>query len=312
MSIKISVILPVYNAGDYIQETVQSVLNQTLPAHEIVLVDDGSTDNSLEICQQLANRFQHIQLHTQENAGPSVTRNRAVSYAKNDWVCFLDADDLFHPQRLELAAAFVDNETDAVICEFSRFTNNALPEMDTLHVENIQLLNPEQSQLAVLQFGYGLPRMMMRRNVYLDSGGLDENLVNNEDHELHFRMLTQRVKFKKTNAVLYYYRHHSGGSRLANNPKKIEYVYRALDKMKNQISMLPIELQDFAKQLIANRIASNALSQARIGNAEYKKHLAEAKRLSNNLKPYKKEWHNKLSATLGYGNLEELMGKFSR
>lgn len=307
---KISIVIPVYNASAYIATTVESCLNQTLPPAEIILVNDGSTDNSLEIMQQLAGNNAQLKVYDQKNAGPSVTRNRGVGYATSDWVCFVDADDLLHPQRLEIGNAFAKDDIDAVICEFKRFDHPTIPTFDKINISQVQFLNEEETNHSVLQFGYGLPRMLMKKQVYQNSGGLDVNLVNNEDHELHFRMLTQGVKFKKIDAPLYFYRQHKGASRLSNQQSKLNYIYQALDKQIALIPLLPENLQAHAKRNLANRVASNALKQARMGDATYKAHLIKAKKLNRDLKPYKKAYLNTLSGLLGYGTMETLVGKY--
>lgn len=304
----VSIVIPVYNAQKYIEDTLHSILNQTLPAQEIILINDGSQDSSWKILQQFAKHHCQLKIFNQENAGPSITRNRGVEYATSEWICFVDADDLLHPQRLEIASKFTQG-VDAVICDFERFKNNEKLTIETCKTENISSLSIEESNKMVLKYGYGLPRMLMKKTAYLNSGGLDVSLVNNEDHELHFRMLTQGVKFKKVEASLYYYRQHHGESRLSNQENKIQYIYRALDKMASQITALPLELQSLAKAEIGNRIASNALKQARLGQSDYKIHLKKAKILNPQLKPYNRDYQNIISKLLGFGNIETLISR---
>lgn len=96
---KISVVIPLYNKGFIISETLESVLVQTFTDFEIVIVNDGSTDNSFEIVSQYTDN--RIRLYNQENKGVSKTRNAGIEYSKSELIAFLDADDYWHPNHLE-------------------------------------------------------------------------------------------------------------------------------------------------------------------------------------------------------------------
>lgn len=93
-----SVITPLYNKADYIKKSVQSVIDQTLTEFELIIIDDGSTDNSLEIVQQFNDI--RIRIINQKNAGVSTARNNGVKAAKNEYIAFLDADDWWAPDYL--------------------------------------------------------------------------------------------------------------------------------------------------------------------------------------------------------------------
>lgn len=101
--VDVSVIIPVYNAEKHLEECIQSVCAQTLKNIEIICVDDGSTDDSLIILEQLAREDQRIVVLTQKNAGAGAARNHGLALAKGKYLSFLDADDFFEPQMLEKA-----------------------------------------------------------------------------------------------------------------------------------------------------------------------------------------------------------------
>jgi glycosyltransferase involved in cell wall biosynthesis/CDP-glycerol glycerophosphotransferase (TagB/SpsB family) len=92
--IKVSVIIPIYNSESYLEETIESVLGQDLKGIEIILIDDGSTDKSIDICNSYANKHNNIKVISQKNLGPGVARNKGVEVAKGEYVTFLDSDDL--------------------------------------------------------------------------------------------------------------------------------------------------------------------------------------------------------------------------
>ena len=101
----ISIVIPLYNKQDYITDTIQSILNQGLDDFEIVIVDDGSTDRSVAIIQEM--NCQKIRLYSQENAGPGAARNKGVKLALYDWILFLDADDTLEPGCLQTISEYV-------------------------------------------------------------------------------------------------------------------------------------------------------------------------------------------------------------
>lgn len=98
----LSVLLPVYNAAPYLSETLESLLKQTRPADQIVIINDGSTDHSIEILENYRRSESRIELVSQQNAGVSAARNRGLSYCTGDYVALMDADDICQPNRFEI------------------------------------------------------------------------------------------------------------------------------------------------------------------------------------------------------------------
>lgn len=98
---KVSVIIPMYNTGEYIEEAIRSIMNQTLSQIEIIVVDDGSTDNSLEIAKRLQNIDNRIIIYLQENKGQAVARNNGLSHAVGNYIYFMDSDDILHIDALK-------------------------------------------------------------------------------------------------------------------------------------------------------------------------------------------------------------------
>ena len=89
-----SIIIAVYNKEKYIGQTIESILKQKYENYELILIDDGSTDSSYEICKEYANKNKKIRFLHHKNEGVSVTRNRGLQVAKGEYVLFVDADDL--------------------------------------------------------------------------------------------------------------------------------------------------------------------------------------------------------------------------
>lgn len=106
---RFSVIIPAYNAAAFIARAIESVLAQTWPAHEILVIDDGSSDTTAEVVQQYQPRVQYLR---QDNAGVSAARNAGAAVASGDWLAFLDADDWYYPERLQAHADLIAREGD--------------------------------------------------------------------------------------------------------------------------------------------------------------------------------------------------------
>ncbi|MBQ6708345.1 MAG: glycosyltransferase family 2 protein [Clostridia bacterium] len=121
---KISVIIPAYNNEKYIAETLKSLQAQTFEDFEIVIVNDGSTDKTEEIIRSFDD--ERIRLFNQENAGVSAARNKALEEAKGDYVCFLDADDLYEKNSLEgFINCALENDADLVLGRIKRFDEHS-------------------------------------------------------------------------------------------------------------------------------------------------------------------------------------------
>lgn len=111
---RFSVIVPLYNKAPYVEKALRSVLAQTLPDYELIVVNDGSWDDSLAVAKRVLDGSRAI-IIDQENAGVSTARNNGVAASHGDYICFLDADDWWEPTFLEKMSQFIDGFTDAGI-----------------------------------------------------------------------------------------------------------------------------------------------------------------------------------------------------
>ncbi|MFT0202650.1 glycosyltransferase [Bacteroides thetaiotaomicron] len=100
--IKVSVVIPVYNTEKYVREAVESIMNQTLRELEIIIINDGSTDNSLQVVEELAAADSRIQVYSQANQGGSVARNAGIARAYGKYIYFMDSDDLLEKETIDL------------------------------------------------------------------------------------------------------------------------------------------------------------------------------------------------------------------
>ncbi|MGQ9503351.1 MAG: glycosyltransferase family 2 protein [Thermogutta sp.] len=115
---RISVVIPVFNGERFLAEAIRSALAQTLPPYEILVVDDGSTDESAELAESFG---PPVRVLREENRGEAAARNCGIEAARGDWIAFLDCDDVWKPEKLALQAAFFANGTDCIHTNFFYF-----------------------------------------------------------------------------------------------------------------------------------------------------------------------------------------------
>jgi len=146
MNPKVSVVVPVYNVEKYLEACVHSILDQSIQDFEIILVDDGSTDNSGKICDALKEKNGNIRVLHKDNAGLSHTRNTGMDMAQGDYITFIDSDDTIHPDYLRILLSLIeDYKADMSSCGFlfcnegeepcyndNQYSKGALPGKDAL------------------------------------------------------------------------------------------------------------------------------------------------------------------------------------
>ena len=125
-SVKISIIVPVYNTENYLDDCIFSIINQTFEDFEVIFVDDGSTDNSLNILNEFANNDQRLKvIHFDENKGVSYARNAGLDNAKGDYIIFIDSDDIFEFEALGEVYSLAEKfSLDMLIFKLQNFDNN--------------------------------------------------------------------------------------------------------------------------------------------------------------------------------------------
>lgn len=217
MEALISVIVPVYNAARYLTDCVKSVQAQTYSNWELLLVDDGSTDGSAELCDKLDAGDSRIRVVHKENAGVSAARNDGIDRAKGEYIAFVDADDLVHPQYLELLLEGI-NRTGAEIsiCSFASFPDGAaVPAFSLIETAEFQpverktllsyLLEPSsmESQCMVI------PCVKLCRRSCYDGVHFPEGVRHEDEFLVHH--LLDGCSFAVVSTVpLYFYRRHEG------------------------------------------------------------------------------------------------------
>ena len=137
---KVSVIVPVYNVEKYVAKCIESILAQTYTNLEILINNDGSTDDSYKICLEYAERDNRIHVFTQENSGVSICRNKMIGIASGEYIIFVDPDDWIVPNHIErLVSILIDNDADMSCCGYNIISNDKLRRKRKNRKNNVQV-----------------------------------------------------------------------------------------------------------------------------------------------------------------------------
>jgi len=217
---KISVCIPTYNRAHYLPEAVQSVLAQAYENLEIVIVDDGSTDNTAEVVRSMIDTYgDKIRYFIKENSGIPQTRNRLLAEAKGEYILWLDSDDVLSPNILKVYTDLFDASGqlpyDILYCDIQCFDHqtknivNHFRAKDYTHNERYILEN------LLLDSGITFPGSFMRKSIVETAGGFDEEFACCEDFELWSR-LCKVARFHKVDQILYSLRIHDSNTASGN------------------------------------------------------------------------------------------------
>ena len=205
----VSVIVPNFNRESLVGETISNLLAQTLPPHEIIVVDDGSTDNSVEVVRSFGGRVKLIQ---QLNQGPGAARNAGLRIATGDFIQFQDSDDLFSVNKLETQAGLLVR-TGADIA-FSPWVKLKIEGRDVSLENHVLQQRMPPSKLSLpcwwLRGWSTIFQSLLFSRAFLNKMGFYRtDLMLGEDGEFFFRMLTGGARFAFTDEVLTLYRLHT-------------------------------------------------------------------------------------------------------
>jgi glycosyltransferase involved in cell wall biosynthesis len=221
---KASVIIPAFNRGEYLSRAIDSVLHQTFPSAEIIVIDDGSTDDTPLILEGYGNRIISVR---QNNEGVSRARNRGVELATGEYLVFLDADDMLLPNKLDDQAVFLDdrpalgyvhsgwhiiNGQDTVVDTIEPW--HSMPELD---LEGWLLWHPVFMGAA-----------MFRRHWIEKVGGFDPMLMQAEDTDFFLRLALMNCTAQWLKQPTVCYRRHQQGL-TQNCPERSRWVYQVVD-----------------------------------------------------------------------------------
>lgn len=190
-----SVIIPTYNRAEQVCEAIDNVFQQTYKRIELIVVDDGSTDNTPQRLREYGKR---ISVVTQSNAGPAVARNRGLAVARGEIIAFQDSDDLWKPTKLEQQIAMLERagkDVPCCICNASfgvvkgtELTSFKIADIEPVHEQGLWM-NP--SEVLATRFLLFNQVVAIRRQAIEKAGGFDESLKYLEDYDLPLRLAAE-------------------------------------------------------------------------------------------------------------------------
>ena len=213
--VKISVIIPVYNASEFLDDAFDCLLNQTFTDFELVCVNDGSKDNSLEILNNYASRDSRVKVIDKPNGGCGSARNRGLEEANGEYIYFFDPDDILEKNTFELAyASAVENDSDMVVFKANIFDKKGISNRQTffyydktVEKEKFNNLGFEDIKGYVLKGGYA-PWSKLYKKEFLDS--YDDFKFNLglafDDVPYHVKSMVRAKRISFVNKILYHYR----------------------------------------------------------------------------------------------------------
>ena len=262
MDTLISVIVPVYNSSPYLHDCIQSVLQQTYQNFELILVDDGSEDDSKNICQKLSITDRRIHYLTQSHKGVSAARNKGIKAAIGRYLFFLDSDDMIHPYLLETMYTIL-SKTNAVMAateysyiesdESTKISTCQSPESysaDYIHVDNQIFLDLFMNGCINSAGG------IMIHHISTHFLHFDERLQNGEDTKFIYQMLLHGTDGIILNQKWYYYRKHKNNSSKKRNVRACQSIYNCECYIRNS---------EIKQHRLSNALLRDQFLIARIG-----------------------------------------------
>ncbi len=230
--VKISVIIPVYNSSNYIKKTINSVYNQSLDDLEVVCVNDGSTDNSLEILKNLNNKYDTLKVISQKNQGPGKARNVGLDAAEGEFVAFLDADDIFVDNNAleKMYKLAIKENLNVVSANLIFLDKNYKPKTSHHHYESGDYVYfDEYGIIDIKDYGipYGFTKAIFNLDFLLKNNIKFPTYKTGEDPIFFAKVFVNESKMGAVPLNLYGYNHTVGGgvnNKINDYGKKKQYL----------------------------------------------------------------------------------------
>ncbi len=233
----VTIVLPAYNASEYLAETVNSVIRQTYQDFELLIVDDGSTDDTRDIVDDFCKRDSRIRAIAQKNQGVSIARNTGINMAQGEFIAFIDADDLWLPNKLAMHVQHLSANPNLGL-SFARVEFMSFDGKSTGKYSNPRLVNITAKDLYEENAAVTPSNAVIRLEALQQVGGFDGELSGAADAELFLRVKCHGWQVEGINEVLVLYRTSLGG------------MSSQLYKMEEDWNCLSQKVQAYAPELI--------------------------------------------------------------
>jgi len=237
-----SIILPIYNVEAYLQDCVLSILKQSFKDYEIILVNDGSTDNSRKICDELAVKYESIKVVHKKNGGLSSARNLGTIEATGDYIIYIDSDDFItSPDFLEEIAQKTKGQPDLIYYKFAKYYHE-LKRMDSCNYSYVTAMNVDTfakkiRKLVEADAFYGMAWIKaIRRQVILDNNIMFEVGLLGEDMEWNYHLLVHCNSMELIDASFLAYRQRADSITSTHKLKNITDFIYILEKWSTAIT----------------------------------------------------------------------------
>ena len=225
--VKLSVIIPMYNVQNYVKECLDSLVNQTFKDMEIIVVDDGSTDDSVKIVSEYEKKYPFVKMVHKANGGLSDARNFGLQYAKGKYLAFIDSDDYVDHHLYELMVNEMDKGYDIVVCDIQYFfednTGFVMKGLDQRNIDNI-------SKKALLSPMFAWNKIYLRS--YFD-GYLYPLNTWYEDTPVTTLLFAKTSKIGYVDKPLIYYRQRKDSIMGSNNSIRIKEIFNVMTMVRN-------------------------------------------------------------------------------
>lgn len=200
----VSILIPVYNASAYLRQCLDSVVNQTYSHLQIVIIDDGSTDDSFVLCQEYSNSDSRIELYQQENQGVATTRNNLLEKVRGDYLLFIDADDWVETDMVESLVDLAEtHNADIVTCK--NVINDSVCQKDSIKLDTWSQEETIYHFLRHIILNGSLWNKLIRTSL-LNGVKFQPDISFGEDALFCWRVLQRTQKVVRTSAQYYHYR----------------------------------------------------------------------------------------------------------
>ena len=273
---KISIIVPIYNSGLYLKESIDSILEQTYKNIEIILVDDGSTDNSLEICNNYSKENNNVKTYHLTNGRVSKARNFGIYKSSGEWITFVDSDDIISNDYCERLINSIDSNTDMVIGRTISFLNNNInnllddnynggecDEFITIEEKNVlfkSILVDNYRYIKYPHVSTCSAKLIKKSIIQNNHIKYNEQINLYEDAIFNMQIIYYSKKIRVINKKIYYYRTRNNSSSNTFKINVIEQyknVYNEINKFEREKKINLSEYLDYFKIKNLNILLTN-------------------------------------------------------